>query len=132
MMNDQSENDYEHYLAYYVDQTGDGMSVYTGRRFVPTGQSGDGLGDLFRAARPALLKFARNAGKRVLSAGANVLREAVSGGDVKAAAKSSFMDAGLGLLDDTMNTSNSHTRGTKSGRVSKKKGKKRSKNIFDN
>ena len=56
------------------------MGYCSGRRYdVLTGQEGDGLRDFFKAAKPALMGFAKRAGKSVLSAGAAVLKDAIAG-----------------------------------------------------
>ena len=56
-MDDNSE--YEYYLSYYTEQSGGGLEHYQGRRYVPAGQEGGGLGDLFKAALPALTGLAK-------------------------------------------------------------------------
>ena len=76
-LEDNLEHRYNDYLDYYLEQSGSGIGYYSGRRYVPSGQEGDGLGDLFRAAKPALMGFAKRAGKSVLSAGASVLRDVI-------------------------------------------------------
>mgnify|MGYP001803408450 CR=1 FL=1 len=78
-MEDTLEHSYNDYLDYYLEQSGSRIRYYSGRRYVPSGQEGDGLGDLFRAAKPALMSFAKQAGKSVLSAGATVLKDVIRG-----------------------------------------------------
>lgn len=123
-----SEDRYSDYLEYYLEQKGSGMGYYSGRRYVPTGQQGDGLGDLFAAAKPALLGFAKKAGKHVLSAGASVLRDVLDGKNAGESAKKAFSSAGRSLLDDTL----SGVAGTKRKRRDGRKVQKRRKtqNIF--
>ena len=60
------------------------------------------LGDLFRAAKPALMGFAKRAGKSVLSAGAALLKDVIGGKNAGESAKNAFLEAGMGLLDDTV------------------------------
>ena len=74
--------DYDYYVQYYEEQAGNGLAHYSGRRFVPAEQEGDGLGDIFRAAKPFLINFAKSAGKKALSVGSNVLRDVLDGKSV--------------------------------------------------
>lgn len=129
-MEDGNEHRYNDYLDYYMEQSGSGLGYYSGRRYVPSGQQGDGLGDFFAAAKPALMGFAKRAGKKVLSAGAAVLKDVIAGKDVAESAKSAFSEAGMSLLDDTVSRATGQKRkakGKKSGVVKKSK---RAQNIF--
>lgn len=94
------DSEYDFYLNYYIEQSGGGLEHYRGHRYIPAGQEGGGLGDLFKAALPAIKGFAKKAGKRVLSAGARVLKDAIAGKNIGASAKDAFMDAGGHMLDD--------------------------------
>ena len=132
--------EYDYYLSYYTEQSGGGLQHYQGRRYVPAGQDGGGLGDLFKAALPAIKGFAKKAGKRVLSAGATVLRDAIAGRNVGESAKNAFKNAGVHLLDDSLSMAGlndgSHDqhdppprKRAKSSKKPSKKGKKKM-NIF--
>ena len=135
-MDDNSE--YEYYLSYYTEQSGGGLEHYQGRRYVPAGQEGGGLGDLFKAALPALTGLAKKAGKRVLSAGASVLKDAMFGRSFATSAKNRFRDAGHQVIDDGLgmvgvssSNMNSHAqppRKRAKTRKSSRRGRKR--NIF--
>ena len=94
------DSEYNDYLSYYTEQSDGGLEHYKCRRYVPAGQEGGGLGDLFKAALPALTGFAKKAGKRVLSAGASVLKDAISCKNIGALAKHAFRNAGAHMLDD--------------------------------
>ena len=129
--------EYDYYLSYYTEQSGGGLQHYKGRRYVPAGQDGGGLGDLFKAALPAIKGFAKKAGKRVLSAGATVLRDAIAGRNIGESAKNAFKNAGAHLLDDSLGmvglNDGSHDppprKRAKTSKKPSKKGKKR-RNIF--
>ena len=129
-MEDSPENRYNDYLDYYLEQSGSGIGYYSGRRYVPSGQEGDGLGDLFRAAKPALMGFAKRAGKSVLSAGASVLKDVIEGKNAGESAKNAFSEVGMSLLDDTVKRVSGRKRkapGTGTGKVKKQK---KTRNIF--
>ena len=127
------DDKYSYYLQYYTEQKGSGLGHYSGRNYVPIVQDGDGLGEIFASAKPALINFAKNAGRRVLGAGASVLRDVLQGKNAGESAKKAFSEAGVSLLDDTIGGRGgaSSTSTKRSGRVSKgKRRAKRQKNIF--
>ena len=92
-----------------MKQSGSGIGYFSGRRYVPTGQEGDGLGDFFRAAKPALMGFARRAGNSVLSAGATVLKDEIEGKNGESA-KNAFSEVGMSFLNDTVSKANGKKR----------------------
>ena len=56
----------------------------------------------FKAAKPALMGFAKRAGKSVLSAGAAVLKDVIEGKNAWESAKNALSEAGMTLLDATV------------------------------
>ena len=82
------------YVRYYLDQQqGRGMPVFRGSAW----QQGYGLGGLFkslaRAAMPMVKSGAKALGKIALNTGANLLGDAVSGKNLKEAAKARGKEA---------------------------------------
>ena len=99
------------------------MGYYSSGRYVPTGQEVDGLGDFFKAAKPALMGFAKRAGKSVLSAGAAVLKDVIEGKNAGESAKKAFLEAGMSLLDDTVSRATGKKRkapGSQGGKIKNK------------
>ena len=129
-MEDTHEHRYNDYLAYYLEQSGSEIGYYAGRRYVPTGQEGDGLGDFFRAAKPALMGFAKRAGKSLLSAGARVLKDVIESKNTGESVKNAFSEVGMRLLDDTVSSVNGKKRKAPGARNGKSKKHNRSGNIF--
>ena len=87
---------------------------------VPSGKEGDGLGDLSRAAKSALMGFAKRAGKSVLSACATVLKDVIEGENAGESSKNAFSDVGMSLLDNTVSCVRGRKRkapGTRSGQA---------------
>ena len=130
-MVDSQDYRYNDFLEYYLEQSGSGMGYYSGRRYVPAGQKGDGLGDFFKAAKPALMGFAKRAGKSVLSAGAAVLKDVIEGKNAGESAKNAFSEAGMSLLDDTVSRATGKKRKAPGSQGGKIKKQRCSRNIFD-
>ena len=106
------------------------MGYYPGRRYVPTGQEGDGLGDFFKAAKRALMGFEKRAEecsfRRCCS-----FKDFIEGKNAGESAKNGFSEAGMSLLDDTVSRATGKKRKA-SGRPGGKIKKQRcSRNIFD-
>jgi hypothetical protein len=137
----------ENFLDYYSTQafshqTGDGMSFYQGRRFVPmVNQEGEGLGSLFSLAKPLFVGVAKNLGRRALNAGVGIVNGVLNGQSLKDAAKENALEQGRGMMNDVIGKVGSATRSdrnlkrstnsprskkVKKGRVSKKQPHKRS------
>ena len=101
-MEDSLEHRYNDYLDYYLEQSGSGIGYYSGRQYVPSGQEGDGLGDLFSAAKPSVLK------------------DVIEGKNAGESAKNAFSEVGMSLLDDTVKSVSGRKRkapGTQTGKV---------------
>ena len=88
------------YSDYYRKQIGHGISVFKGKDTM----NGHGLGSLFsgllKRAAPMLKRGAATVGKRLLSTGMGVLKDAIGGENVGVAAKRRFASAGGELLSD--------------------------------
>ena len=129
-MEDNLEHRLNDYLDYYLEQSGSGIGYYSGRRYVPSGQEGDGLGDLFRAAKPALMGFAKRAGKSVYSAGATVLKDVIEFKNAGESAKNAFSEVGMSLLDNTVARVSRKKRRAPGTWTSKAKKQRKARNIF--
>lgn len=88
----------EYYRNYYENQVGNGLAVFKGA----TVQRGHGIGgffsNLFKGAMPLLKSGLKTVGKELLSAGADIARDALQGEDVGAAAKRRMLVSGDNLL----------------------------------
>ena len=75
------------YEAYYLDQSGNGIPVFSGGR----GQRGHGLGSLlgglFRSAMPMIKRGLATFGKHALKTGLEIANDVASGESVKQSAK---------------------------------------------
>ena len=126
------EDKYNYYLQYFLNQKGAGISYYSGRDYVPSSQDGDGLGDIFAAVKPALFSFAKDVGKQAISAGATVLKDIMRGKKAGESAKEAFSNAGVSLIDSTLNRASSSSKSLSSKRKKRVSKKKRNsqRNIF--
>lgn len=126
------------YVQYYLNQQqGNGMSVFRGSPWqVGYGQTGYGLGGLFRSAARAIMPLvktgAKTLGKIGLNTGVNLLGDVLEGKNIKKAVKSRLGDAGnvvkrkaVGQLKKTLGQT-----GNGKKRTTKKKGKKRKKTFI--
>jgi len=86
------------YDDYYIQQAGNGLSVYGG---VPH-QQGHGLGSilagLFRGAIPMLKNVGKAAGKQLIKSGLNVATDVLSGENVRQSLKKGAKEGALSLL----------------------------------
>jgi hypothetical protein len=88
------------YVNYFVEQAGGGGSIYRGMKV----QRGYGLGSIFsrmfRFAMPMLKRGVKHVGKTLGKTGASFLTDAVSGVNMKEAAKSHLKAMGKSLAGD--------------------------------
>ena len=115
----------ESYYDYYSRQAGAGF--FSGGR-----QKGFGLGNLFksfgRMVTPLISRGARTLGKQLLTTGAHVARDVLSGESVGSSIKNRARQAGVEVLDEITGS-----KGIKRKRAPAKKGKskRRRRDIFD-
>jgi hypothetical protein len=86
------------YADYYNAQRGNGLSVpvFRGKSVMPGNGIGSIFSGLFRSAMPLL----KTGAKKLLSTGADVLSDVVSGENLKQSAKSRFKNTGKELMSD--------------------------------
>lgn len=91
------------YRDFYRSQVGNGLSVYRGKVNTMQGRGiGSFLSGLLKKAAPVLKSAAKHAGKQLLTTGAQVASDVVSGQNVGASLKRRFEDTGKGLLQDAL------------------------------
>lgn len=112
------------YEQYYVNQVGDGLSVYSGRTIM----DGDGLGSIFsgiaRAVGPTLKGFAKSAVKSVGRQAVNVVKDLASGRNLKDSAMNGLYGLGTDVADELVEVIDSgvkRKRATPKRKKSKKK-----------
>lgn len=110
------------YENYYLHQVGQGMPAFEG----PNLQRGYGLGGilggLFRSAMPLLRRGVRALGKQALKTGVNIAQDALSGQNLRTAAKRRLKESGRNLGRQAVK----HISGAGRGRPRKKSIKHRS------
>jgi len=116
----------DHYVRYYLDQQqGNGMPVFVGTPWMRGyGQIGFGLGGLFkslaRAVMPMVKSGAKALGRSALNTGTSVLKDVVSGKDLKQAIKARGKEALTDAKDKAINRFQTFAQ-TGSGKRSKKR-----------
>ena len=86
------------YEQYYRNQVGSSDAFFRGTQIQRGYGLGNILGGLFRTALPILKQGAKGLGKEVLRTGAEIASDALSGPNVKTAAKTRLKQAGARLL----------------------------------
>ena len=96
------------YRNYYIQQKGNGLSVFRGA----TVQRGRGIGSFFskmmRGAMPLLKSGAKVVGKQLLNTGASIANDMIDGQDLKTSATKNFSTGGKKLLSDLTKAFNSN------------------------
>ena len=91
------------YTDFYRSQVGNGLSVYKGRVNTQHGRGiGSFLSGMLKKAAPVLKKAATRVGKELLSTGAQVASDALSGKNVGASLKRRFKESGTNLLREAI------------------------------
>ena len=117
--------DEEAYYNYYTRQAGAGF--FSGGR-----QKGSGLGNLFksfgRMVTPLVSKGAKSLGRQLLTTGAHVARDVLSGESVGSSIQNRAKQAGMEVLDEITGS-----KGIKRKRAPVKRGKskRRRRDIYD-
>jgi hypothetical protein len=113
-----------HFIAYYINQAGTGISGYSGLKY----QKGHGIfGNLLSRIVLPLLK---SLGKRTLSTGVNIGSDILQGENLKASMKKRLKTTGINIAEDALDklknfeqkgTGNSKSRGKSSKSIESKR-----------
>lgn len=117
-----------HYKNYYANQAGGGMPVFRGK----TVQHGSGLGGvfskIFKGIAPMFKNLTKTAGKQLITTGANIAKDVLSGKKLADSTKSNFTQGGKQLFSELVTSFAAKpkvggTRKRKSNKVKKTKPK---------
>ena len=115
----------KHYEDYYTRQVGRGFPVFQG----PRNQRGFGLGGilggLLKSAMPLIKQGAKTLGRQAIRTGVDIAKDALSGQDLKTAAKSRIKRAGRDLTQRAIHSLDSRlTHGGRRGIKRKTRGRR--------
>ena len=97
-------NHAEHeYKCYYSQQGGGSVPIYAGAKY----QQGYGIGSIFgsllKSALPIIKRGAKSLGKTAIKTGLNVVKDGLSGKNIKQSLKTNLKRAGTEILTNSIN-----------------------------